>query len=157
MYIDTLSTRRGAEYPDHCMRMLSVHMDAAQADLPSVAILCHDVRNPAQRSEILARKGATLHQHELAALLAQGVLGLHLALPAAGDVVENGAATRLAAAVAGPRVAVREAHFGQASFLSRERGMLRVDVSLLERVNAHDGVLLLTAEADRPVETDTSQ
>jgi molybdenum cofactor cytidylyltransferase len=133
------------------MRMVIVSADAS-ADLPVQAIVCHDVRNPRQRSEVLVRKGSLLAASDIAPLLARGVTELHLAVPAPNDVAEDEAAQRLAAAVAGPAVEPGEARFGQVTFTSALRGVIRVDSARLDEVNAHDDVLLLTAEADRPVD-----
>jgi molybdenum cofactor cytidylyltransferase len=136
--------------------MLSVQSAAALVDLPSNAIICHDVRNPAERSEVLARKGTSISLDEVAALLDRGVSELHLALPDEGDVGENEAANRLAAALGGTRVTADKARYGQTNLVSLERGMLRVNTARLDRVNAHDGVLLLTAEGDRGVDAGTT-
>ena len=62
----------------------------------------------------------------------------------------------MATAIAGPGVTAKPAHLSQASFVSAERGMLRINSALLERVNTLDGVLVLTAEADRPVDAGTT-
>jgi molybdenum cofactor cytidylyltransferase len=134
------------------MRMLSFSPNTSRAEVPSQAIVCHDVRNPLQRSEILARKGATLTAEELRELLAHGVVEIHLAMPEPGDVGEDEAASHMAMAIAGPGVRSEDAHFGQSSLISVERGMLRVARACLDRVNTLDGVLLLTGEADRPVD-----
>jgi molybdenum cofactor cytidylyltransferase len=136
------------------MRLLSVGPSTATNDLPAEAIVCHDVRNPAARNEILVRKGSRLEAEAVAELLSRGGVELHLAVAEAGDVAEDEAAARLARAVAGPGASAEQARFGQASLLSRARGMLRVDRDRLEQVNRLDGVLLLTAEADRPVDAD---
>lgn len=134
------------------MRMIVVAAGDAPASLPPQAIVCHDVRNPQQRSEVLARKGTLLVANEIGPLLARGVAELHLAVPEANDVGEDESARRLAAAVAGPAVEPGEAHFGQVTFTSASRGVVRIDSARLDEVNAHDDVLLLTAEPDRPVE-----
>jgi molybdenum cofactor cytidylyltransferase len=136
------------------MQMLSITPESA--DIPAQAIVCHDVRNPTQRSEVLVRKGSNVTAAELADLLARGVTELHLALPGADDVGENAAALGIARAVAGSGVTVGEAQFGQTNLISNVRGMLRVDATRLDRVNALDGVLVLSAEADRPVEAGTT-
>ncbi len=138
------------------MRMLSLSPTVSAADVPPHAIVCHDVRNPQQRSEILTRKGTTVSADELRQLLDRGVAEIHLALPESDDVDEDQAATRMARAIAGSGVRVEEAHFGQSSLVSNERGMLRVAGGCLERVNALDGVLLLTGEANRPVDAGTT-
>jgi len=135
------------------MRMLDVR---AASELPDEAIVCHDVRNPAQRNEVLVRKGSRLDAAGAASLLARGVQELHLAVPEPGDLDEDAAATRLGRALAGEGICVSQAHYGQVGLSVQTRGMLRVDRSGLERVNALDGVLVLTAEADRPVEADTT-
>src|SRR5947209_13632148 len=133
--------------------MLSVSASAANGvDLPSGAIVCHDVRNPSQRSEIIARKGTPLQAQEIRGLLSRGVGELHLAFPEPGDVAEDEAAARMAMAVAGPGVRADAARFGQTSLIASERGMLRVDAAGLDRANALEGVLLLTGEGHRPVD-----
>src|SRR6516225_900965 len=138
------------------MRLLSLQPSAPVTDLPVEAIVCHDVRNPADRNEILVRKGGRLQAEALTELLARGVVELHLAVAEPDDVAEDEAAARLAAAIVGAGVSVTEARFGQVSLISQARGMLRVDRNSLEQLNTLDGVLLLTAEADRPVDADTT-
>jgi molybdenum cofactor cytidylyltransferase len=138
------------------MRLLSVDPSVATTDLPVDAIVCHDVRNPADRNEILVRKGSSLQTEALTELLGRGVAELHLAIAEPDDVAEDEAAARLAAAIVGAGASVAEARFGQVSLVSRARGMLRVERASLEQLNALDGVLLLTAEADRPVDADTT-
>jgi molybdenum cofactor cytidylyltransferase len=134
------------------VRMIIVTAESVPSEFPMHAIVCHDVRNPAQRSEVLVRKGSALDADVLSGLLERGIRELHLAVPEPGDVGENDAATALARAVAGPAIDVGDAHFGQVSFTSSGRGLVRVDAGRLDSVNALDGVLLLTAEPDRPVD-----
>jgi len=136
--------------------MLSLLPSVAWHEIPEEAILCHDVRNPIERSAILARKGTTVTADQLRDLLGHGVLEIHLALQEPDDVAEDEAATRLAAAIAGAGIRAEDAHFGQSSLVGADRGMLRVNRALVDRVNVLDGVLLLTGEADRPVEVGTT-
>ena len=84
------------------MQTLRLTPNTAEPNVPSEGIVCHDVRNPAQRSEVLARKGTTISADDIRALLKRGVVELHLALPEPGDVDEDEAATRMAVAIAGP-------------------------------------------------------
>jgi hypothetical protein len=136
------------------MQMLSITPESG--DIPAQAIVCHDVRNPAHRNDVLVRKGSSVTATDVTDLLARGVQELHLALADADDVGENPAALSIASAVAGLGVVVDEAHFGQTNLVSSLRGLLRVDATRLEHINALDGVLVLSAEADRPVETGTT-
>src|SRR3954471_4753774 len=123
-------------------------------ELTESGVVCHDVRNPAQRNEILGRKGSPLHPEAERALIERGVQALHVAIPDLDDVSEDAAARRLALAVAGAGISRNEAHYGQVTLRARGRGMLRVDRAMLERVNECDDVLLLTAEPDRAVDSD---
>src|SRR5258708_3820951 len=124
------------------MRMVLVTAGKSPVGFPAHAIVCHDVRHPQQRSEVLVRKGTPLAANAIGPLLALGVRELHLAIPEPGDVGEDAAATRLAAAVAGPSVEPGTARFGQVTFTSASRGVVRIDVSRLDEVNALDDVLL---------------
>jgi hypothetical protein len=134
------------------MRMLNLSASTPIKDVPSEGIVCHDVRNPAQRSEVVVRKGTTVRADEIRDLLSRGVGDIHVALAEPGDVAEDEAANRMAESIAGPGVAAKPAHYAQATLLSAQRGMLRVDAAAVGRLNTLDGVLLLTGEADRPVE-----
>jgi molybdenum cofactor cytidylyltransferase len=136
--------------------MLNLSPNTAAVDVPEEAIVCHDVRNPLQRSEVLVRKGTSIRADDIRGLLSHDVGDIHLALPEPGDVVEDEAAARMAAAIAGPGVVAEQAHFGQASLSSTERGMLRVERAGVDRLNTLDGVLVLTGETDRPVDAGTN-
>ena len=138
------------------MRLFRVPPDASSDDLPDSAVVCHDVRNPTQRNEILVRKGTLLEGSELRDLAARHVGEFHVAVPEAGDLTEDEAAAGLGAAIAGSGVEVGRAHFGQVGLTSSIRGLLRVNPSALDRVNAQEGVLLVTAEAGRPVDPGTT-
>jgi molybdenum cofactor cytidylyltransferase len=122
-------------------------------DLPEQAIVCHDVRDPNQRSELLLRNGAPLLASEIGPLLTRGAADLHLGVPEPDDTGEDAAAQRLAAAVAGSDITLGDARFGQVSFSSSLRGVVRIHANRLDQVNALDDVLLLTADADRPVDS----
>jgi molybdenum cofactor cytidylyltransferase len=85
---------------------------------------------------------------DVAALLDQGVEELHVALPEPGDLGEDEAAARLAAALAGRGVCLGAAHAGQVTLTSGLRGLLRVRATVLETVNQCPGVLAITGLPD---------
>ena len=58
----------------------------------------------------------------------------------------------MAAASGGAGVVAGRPHFGQVTFTGSQRSPLRIETRLVERVNAVDDVLLLTAESVRAVE-----
>jgi molybdenum cofactor cytidylyltransferase len=138
------------------MRLVTLEPSAAESSIPLRAIVSHDVRDPQQRNEVLTHKGSQLAASEVLSLLRRGIANLHLAVPEPGDLPEDEAAFRLAAAVSGPGVAFDQAHFGQVTLTSNRRGFLRVDAARLEQVNEQDGVLVMTAEPERPVEVGAS-
>ena len=138
------------------MRLVTLQPTADESSVPHRAVVSHDVRDPQQRNEILAKKGSELAAGEVLSLLRRARTDLHLAVPEAGDLAEDPAAEHLAGAVAGSGVAFGQSHFGQVTLTSDRRGFFRVDAAGLERVNDQDGVLVMTGEADRPVELGAS-
>ena len=102
------------------MRMLSIQPGGSAVDLPLEAIVCHDVRNPAQRSEVLARKARhfarTKWRHS-----SNGVSSnCTWRCQTRAMWPKNKAAARLAATVIGPRLKAGDADYGQASLMSTD-------------------------------------
>ena len=128
--------------------MRVVQVQPGQAVLPEESLICHDVRNPAQRSEVLVRKGTRLRARDVAAILERGAAAVHLAIPEPGDLGEDEAAARLGAAVAGLGVRVGSSRFGQVSLTSDVRGLLRVRRDRLDHANRQPGVLIATSPPD---------
>jgi molybdenum cofactor cytidylyltransferase len=132
--------------------MRVIEVSPGQAGLPEESLICHDVRNPARRSEVLVRKGARLRADDVARLLEQSAAAVHLAIAEPGEVDEDVAAARLGAAVAGAGVRVGTSHFGQVSLTTKVRGLLRVHTDRLDHANRQSGVLVATSPADLPVD-----
>jgi molybdenum cofactor cytidylyltransferase len=72
------------------------------------------------------------------------------------DLDEDAAATRIAAALAGPNVEVSAPHQGMVVLRSAARGFFRVDGAALASINAYPGVLAITATDERPVDVGSS-
>jgi molybdenum cofactor cytidylyltransferase len=138
------------------MRLVTLQPETDEASVPARAVVSHDVRDPQRRNDVLAHKGSELAAAEVLTLLRRARTPLHLAVPETGDLAEDEAAERLAAAVAGAGVSFGQSRFGQVTLTGDRRGLLRVDAAGLERVNDQDGVLLMTADTDRPVESGAS-
>jgi hypothetical protein len=105
-------------------------------------VLCHDVRDAA--GALLGRKGERLDAAGAARLAAGSRDEIHLLEMEPGDLHEDPAGERVARAVAGEDVSVRDSASGQWAIVSGQRGILRVAVPSLAAVNAIEGVSVYT-------------
>ena len=90
------------------------------------------------------RKGTFLDGGEVGRLRLSGIAEIHLAELEPGDVHEDQAARRLAAAVAGPGLRPVEPVQSQVRLLAAQRGLFRVDQPLVEALNALPAVSVFT-------------
>jgi len=103
---------------------------------------CHDVRDAEGR--LLARKGEVLSVGA-ARRLAEAETGeVHLIELEPGDLHEDPAGERLAVAVSGPGVRIRDSSGGQWALVAETRGLVRVRVDALAAVNALEGISVYT-------------
>jgi molybdenum cofactor cytidylyltransferase len=124
--------------------------DAASLEaLTPGAVLCHDVRDPAQPRVVVVRKGRRLDETDLARLRELNSPELHVIVPEPGDLLEDEAAARIAASVAGPGIRLAEAHNGQVNLVAARRGWLCVSQRAVERVNSVEGALLFVSVGER--------
>jgi len=123
---------------------------AAPADLAG-AVLTRDIEVAGERWP----KGRRLSIVDLAALgravpLVEG-RPITVLVPEVGDVHEDEAGRRLAAAVAGPGVAAGEPSQSRIDLRATVAGIVRVRVGLLDRLNAIDPVEIFTVQDGRVV------
>jgi molybdenum cofactor cytidylyltransferase len=112
------------------------------------AILAHSLK----RETLVFRKGRRLAADDLAALAAAGVEQVMAARLEAGDVHEDEAAARVAAAAADPALRIDEAFTGRVNVHAREAGLAIVDRERIDRLNAVDEALTIaTLPAFEPV------
>jgi molybdenum cofactor cytidylyltransferase len=95
-------------------------------------ILAHSLR----RGRAVFRKGQVLGQAELAALEEAGIEELTVALLDPGDVEENEAARRVAAALGGQGVAEGAPATGRVNLFATHAGLLCFDPAAVDRLNA---------------------
>jgi molybdenum cofactor cytidylyltransferase len=106
------------------------------------AILGHSVRT----GTALFRKGRKLSAEDLAALRDAGVREVMAAHLEPGDIAEDDAAARIAAACAGHDVRIGAAFTGRANLYSEENGVALIDAALVDAINAIDeSITLATA------------
>jgi hypothetical protein len=113
-------------------------------------IACHDVRDEAGRVAIA--KGQPLDTAAAARLLTLPWAEVHLLELEAGDVHEEPAGSRLAAAACGPNVDVKGYTGGQWALTGQRRGLVRVNVATLDAVNGLEGMSVFTLCDQQPVE-----
>lgn len=109
------------------MRAIRLDGKAATADHIKGRVLVHDLLPE-------LRKGAVLGPEHLDRVRAAGEV--HLVEMEAGDVHEDEAARRLAAALAGPGLEPTRPVQSQARLLARHRGLVRVRSAVVDAVNA---------------------
>lgn len=97
-------------------------------------VAAHSVR----AGDLVIRKGATITASDVARLAAAGVGELVAVRLEPGDIDENAAATRLAAALAGQGVTVEKAFTGRVNLFARAAGVLRLDVAAIDALNRID-------------------
>lgn len=121
---------------------MKLHRVTPGASLERLAgmVLCHDVKYDGGR----LRKGHVLRVDDLPALRTATPDELHVIELEAGDVHEDEAGRRLAAAAAGDGVELGDSSAGHWPLVSARRGVLDVSVDALRRANAIDGVCVFT-------------
>jgi molybdenum cofactor cytidylyltransferase len=106
------------------------------------AVLCRDVAGDGGRTVL--SKGAVLAAGDARSLRDAHPAELHLLWLDDGDVGEDAAAVRIAAAVAGTGTTAHPPVESQARLVAGWRGMVEVDLDGLAAVNAVDGVTVFT-------------
>ncbi len=126
------------------MKFGKVRLEAAGG-----GILAHSVR----RGPAVFRKGQVLGPPELAALKEAGIEDVTVALLEPGDVEENEAARRVAAAIGAAGVAEGAPATGRVNLFATHSGLLSFDPAAVDRVNAvTEDVTLATFPRLAPVD-----
>ncbi|QRE73921.1 molybdopterin-binding protein [Methylobacterium aquaticum] len=117
------------------------------ADAPGL-IAAHSVR----AGEAVVKKGRVIGPDEATRLEAAGIAEVVAVALEPGDVGEDAAADRLAAAVAGPGVTVEPPFTGRANLHAAQAGLLVLDEAVIAAVNRIDeSVTLATLVPFKPV------
>lgn len=122
------------------MRLETLPLDAAAGH-----ILCHNLADAQGRKAF--PKGRVVRREDLPRLAALGLATLRVAVLEPGDVHEDEAARRLAAAVAGEGVVASAPHAGRVNLRAERAGPLAVDEAALLAINELDGLTVATLAA----------
>jgi hypothetical protein len=124
------------------MKAHAVVPSEASADRLVGWVLAHDVRDAG--GTLLGRKGERLDAAGAARLVAGSRDEVHLLEMEPGDLHEEPAGERVARAVAGRGVSVRDSASGQWAIVAEQRGIVTVRTALLAAVNGLEGVSVYT-------------
>ncbi len=108
-------------------------------------IAAHSVR----ADGVIVKKGATITAEDVRRLMAAGLSELVAVRLEPGDIGENEAAQRLAAAVAGPGVVTEAPFTGRVNLFAAAAGVLTLDVAALDAFNAIDEAITIATLPDR--------
>lgn len=132
------------------MKAIAQRREGTAAEALIGTVLCHDVRDGT--GKIVAPKGARLDAAGAGVVLGAPWEEIHLLALDAGDLHEEQAGARLAAAVVGKGVELKGYTGGQWALASTRRGLLGVDVAALAEVNGHGAISVFTLFDGQPVE-----
>jgi len=132
------------------MRAVAVRRQEVRAEALVGRVLCYDVRDEA--GKVVGDKGEVLTAAKASAVLTAAWDELHVIEVEPGDLHEEEAGSRLAAAVVGEGVEVKGYSGGQWALTAARRGVLRVRVDALAAVNAEDGIAIFTLFDRQPVD-----
>lgn len=94
------------------------------------------------------RKGQLLDEALLERLAKAGVDELIVAVPEAGDILENEAATRIAAALGTTGIVMEAASTGRVNFFAAHNGLFQVSRAVVDRINRIDPAITLATLND---------
>lgn len=121
-------------------------------------ILPHDLTQilPGEFKGRLFRKGHQVTEADIPALLSIGKEHIYVMELQPGYLHEDEAAQRMARALAGDELVFTEPHEGKVNVKSPIRGLVRIDKTFVDRVNAIDEVVMSTIRSGVVVEAGAS-
>jgi len=118
-------------------------VDPARAEQLVGKILCHSVHRNGT-GPVLLPKGAILQPNDALKIAAAGLKAVHVVVMEPGEIHEDEAARRLAAAVAGSGVSLRGPVESQMRLVAQQNGLLVVDAVRLARLNGIPDISVFT-------------
>ncbi len=108
------------------------------------AILAHSVSGPAGK----IRKGTVLTSAHIASLTAAGIETIIVAQMEAGDMPEDKAATQIGSKIDAKGCHLTQAFTGRVNLVANQPGVVRIDATAIQRMNAVDEGLTLATLPD---------
>lgn len=122
------------------------------------SVLFHDITRivPGEFAGRAFKKGHIILEEDVPKLLNLGKDNIYVLDLEEGYVHENDAAQRIARAVCGANIRLTEPSEGKVSMKAEIRGLLKVNVQALNRINAIDEIVLATLHTNLKVAADDS-
>jgi Probable molybdopterin binding domain len=116
-------------------------------------VLCHDITEvrPGEFKGRAFKKGHVVEQADIQRLLKLGKEHLYVLTMKPGIIHEDDAAMRIAQAAAGPGITISEAVEGKVNMTATSKGLLKINVQALNRINAIENVALGTLHTNQQV------
>lgn len=124
------------------MHALRIGRATARPDDLAGRVLCHELRSAEGR--VALAKGRVLGHDDVTLALSLPWSEVHVLVLDDGDVHEDEAGARIARLAAGEGIEVRSVSGGHWPLAATRRGLLAVETTALERVNALDGPCVYT-------------
>lgn len=117
-------------------------------------IVGHDMTRviPEQFKGVAFKKGHIIRQEDIEILKKMGKDHIYILEINEGQIHEDEAALRLGRAAAGRGITLTEPSEGKVSFIADYRGLLKVDIDLLVKVNSNDMISMAMLHNNTPVE-----
>jgi molybdenum cofactor synthesis domain-containing protein len=114
-------------------------------------VLCHDITEivPGKFKGRAFKKGHIIEESDIPILLRLGKEHLYVWELSQGLLHENEAATRLASAAAGGGIRFSEPVEGKVALIADYSGLLKVNVPLLQEVNAYEQIVFATLHSNQ--------
>ncbi|ADY57347.1 molybdopterin binding domain protein [Syntrophobotulus glycolicus DSM 8271] len=106
--------------------------------------LCHDITRivPGQFKGVLYPRGHRIRNEDIAELRKAGKEHIFVWEENAGEIHEDEAAVRIARAIMGPNTEFEQPREGKTMLKSMAKGLLRIDRSLLKRINSMENITI---------------
>lgn len=120
-------------------------------------VLCHDLTKivPGEYKGVAFKKGHIITEEDIPKMLDIGKKNIYVWEMQEGILHENEAGERMARVAAGKEIAFSEPAEGKVSLTANCKGLLKVNISALEKINVLDEAMIATLHTDIIVEKGT--
>ncbi len=117
-------------------------------------VICHDITKIEKGAfkGALFKKGHRIRAEDVEILLSLGKNHIYALELEAGDLHEDEAGERIANALAGPGIEISGPSEGRLDLVAAHQGMLKIDLSRLQRINCIPDVVVATLHSGTPVD-----